>query len=332
MPRHGRLDIKGAVYHVISRGWNRQTLYKDSCDRNEFLRRLAESLNQTGCRCYAWVLMNNHFHLLLSPLQGPLSTLLRKLLTGYAVYFNRRHGRTGYLFQNRYKSILCQKDAYWLELIRYIHLNPVRAGVVGSLEALDRFPWSGHSALMGKGKREWQAVDEVLLHFNQARAKARARYRQYLKEGWEMGKREELTGGGFKRSTGGWEGIKTLGEHVEYWRGDERILGDEQFVKSVLKQGEGQLTLHEKYRRAGWTLERLKQTVCNYLSINAGDIGRRGRGNALSHARSLIAYLGYEKLGIQGKELAQFLGITRSSLTSSIARGRKLAEGKSLID
>ncbi len=112
---------------------------------------------------------------------------MRRLLTGYAVAFNHRHRRIGRLFQNRYKSILCQEDAYFKEFVRYIHLNPVRATLVLTLSDLDRFPYSGHSALLGKKKRPWQDTDYVLRFFGE-------RYRAFVEAGFDQGRRDELSG------------------------------------------------------------------------------------------------------------------------------------------
>ena len=277
MPRHRRLDINGAIYHVISRGWNRMALFKDPPDRVEFLHRLEKGLSQTGCRCYAWVLMTNHFHLLLSPQAVPLSTLMRKVQTGYALYFNRRHHRTGYLFQNRYKSILCEKDDYWLELIRYIHLNPVRAGIIRTLEELNKYPWSGHAVLVGKAQHAWQAQTEVLRYFAAARGKAQMRYCRFIQEGWEMGRKEKLTGGGLMRSAGGWEEVRKARNGGEFQRGDERILGSSEFVEAVLSQSRESLTPQAKYRQVGWDLDRLVQEICTRFCLNPEKIRQRGR-------------------------------------------------------
>jgi len=103
-----------------------------------------------------------HVHLLLRTGAAPLPTLMRRLLTGYAVRFNHRHHRHGLLFQNRYKSVVCQEDLYFTELVRYIHLNPLRAGIVASVPELSRYPYGGHSALLGTTKRPWQATEYVL--------------------------------------------------------------------------------------------------------------------------------------------------------------------------
>ena len=130
MPRLARLDAPGVLHHVIGRGIERKDVFLNSVDRNDFIARLAKLAQDGAMAVYAWSLLPNHFHLLCKTQQLPLSSSMRKLLTGYAVNFNRRHRRYGHLFQNRYKSIVCQEDAYLLELVRYIHLNLVRAGLI----------------------------------------------------------------------------------------------------------------------------------------------------------------------------------------------------------
>ncbi len=136
MPRKSRIDAAGALHHVMVRGIERGTVFRSDTDRNHFLERLGEILGETKTICYAWSLIPNHFHLLLRTGPVPISTVMRRLLTGYALWYNRRHRRHGHLFQNRFKSILCQEDVYFLELVRYIHLNPIRAGLVDDLDEL----------------------------------------------------------------------------------------------------------------------------------------------------------------------------------------------------
>jgi REP element-mobilizing transposase RayT len=143
MPRRARIDAPGALQHIIGRGIQRCRIYRDDSDRQDFLSRLGQILRETRTTCYAWALMPNHFHLLLRTGDVPISTVTKRLLTGYAVRFNRRHRRWGHLFQNRYKSILCQEDAYLLGLVRYIHLNPLRAKLVLSMGDLDRYEFAG---------------------------------------------------------------------------------------------------------------------------------------------------------------------------------------------
>jgi len=152
MPRQPRLDSPGLLQHVMARGIEGRKIFKDDKDRKAFLDRLALILKETQTQCYAWALIPNHFHALLRTGATPLSKVMRRLMTGYAVTFNKRHKRSGHLFQNRYKSIVCEEDPYLLELIRYIHLNPIRAGVVKDLKELDKYPWSGHSAILDNRK------------------------------------------------------------------------------------------------------------------------------------------------------------------------------------
>jgi REP element-mobilizing transposase RayT len=125
MPRKARIDAPGAVHHIIVRGIERGIIFRDDKDRNDFLTRLGKILNETKTPCFAWALIPNHFHLLLKTGSLPVATVMGRLLTGYATSFNRRYHRSGHLFQNRYKSILCQEEAYLKELVRYIHLNPL---------------------------------------------------------------------------------------------------------------------------------------------------------------------------------------------------------------
>ncbi len=138
------------AYFTGARGIERRKIFRDDKDRKSFLDRLAVILEENQTQCYAWALIPNHFHLLLRMGQTPLSKVMRRLMTGYAVSFNRRYKRSGHLFQNRYKSVICEEDPYLLELIRYIHLNPLRAGVIKDLKELDKYPWCGHSTILGR--------------------------------------------------------------------------------------------------------------------------------------------------------------------------------------
>src|SRR5574341_2003038 len=175
MPRGPRLDAPGILHHVMARGIERTLIFRTDDDREDFIRRIAEQAESTGLEVLAWVVLPNHLHLLVRTGRRPLASVMRRLLTGYAGTFNRRHKRHGHLFQNRYKSIVVEEEPYLLELVRYIHLNPIRAGLVRDLGALDRYRWSGHSALLGQRKQPWQACDEVLGQFSATRKVARQR-------------------------------------------------------------------------------------------------------------------------------------------------------------
>ena len=143
MPRQARLDAPGVLHHVMARGIEGTKIFRNRKDREDFLSRLAEIARSGAWVVYAWARMTNHVHLLVRTALQPLSTNMRKLMTGYVVNFNRRHKRVGHLFQNRYKSIVCEEEAYLLELTRYIHLNPLRGGVVVDLAKLKEYPCPG---------------------------------------------------------------------------------------------------------------------------------------------------------------------------------------------
>jgi len=141
MPRKPRVEFPGAFYHVLSRGNNRQEIFLNSSDYQDFLTCLRIIQERYPFTLYAYVLLPNHFHLLLETKEVTLSRIMLSLLTRYVKLFNQRYRRVGHLFQGRYKAILCQKDAYLLELVRYLHLNPVRAKLVNSPS---EWFWSSH--------------------------------------------------------------------------------------------------------------------------------------------------------------------------------------------
>jgi REP element-mobilizing transposase RayT len=323
MPRHKRINLPGGIHHVIVRGHNRQEIFLGERDRHDFLGRLEQALLQTGCQCLAWALLHNHFHLLIRAGSKPLGDLMRKILSGYAVSFNRRHQRGGYLFQNRYKSILCQEESYLLELVRYIHLNPVRSATVKSIEELDRYTWSGHSVLVGHRRRSWQERTAVLSRFGANNQEAIRRYRQFIIDGFQLGKRADLTSGGYIRGRSGWEGANLSHGDEEHMPGNARILGDKQFVTKALQAVEEELSKKTQLAQKGWDLERLVTEVCTMLAVPPIDLQKKGRANNLSLAKGTICFLGYSQLGISGTALADYFNISRASVSKAIHRGEQ---------
>jgi len=311
---------------VIQRGIERGEIFRDEEDREEFVRRLTEGLKQTGHKCYGWVLMPNHFHLLIRTGVRPLSDLMRKLLTGYALYFNKKYKRSGYVYQNRYKSILCQEESYLMELVRYVHLNPIRGKIVKDIEELSKYKWSGHSVIVGKRKAEWQSVGEILERFGKRKGEAIKKYEVFVAKGKGMGRRGDLSGGGLIRSAGGWKEVLELRRSKDKWMGDERILGDGEFVKATLKQTDEQIIRKERLRKEGWEITRLVKKVCELMGVDEKEIQRKSKRSRIANARSLISYFGSRDLGISGIELARYFGITTSSISSAIKRGRIIAE------
>ena len=334
MPRKARIDASGALHHIIARGIDRNTIFQDDFDRKNFIDRLSAILNETKTVCYGWALIPNHFHLLLRTGLAPVATVMRRLLTGYAMSYNRRHQRHGHLFQNRYKSILCQEDTYLLELVRYIHLNPLRAGIVNDLKTLDRFSFAGHSVIMGKRMNSWQDVNGVLCLFDTKVSIARRRYRSYVKKGISDGKRTDLTGGGFIRSAGGWSEAKAMRRAGVYQKGDERILGDGDFVDTVLKAAQEELDKKYSFQAKGFDLDMVVQRVSHLLGIEPKELWKKGKYPQVVQARSLLCYWAVRKLGLRVSELSLKLKLSQPAVSLSVKRGEKIAKEKqySLLD
>jgi len=330
----------------MGRGIERRDIFRDDKDRRYFLSRLAVILDETQTQCYAYALIPNHFHLLLRTGATPLSKVMRRLMTGYAVTFNKRHKRSGHLFQNRYKSIVCEEDAYLLELIRYIHLNPLRARLVKDLKELDKYPWSGHSAIVGHGKNPLipdqatgqkpstnnssakeekslaeKTIEDILLHFGDTVKAARRRYREFVEKGIAQGTRPELQGGGLIRSAGG-EKTGLLGRNKEEReKGDARILGSGDFVGEILQQAEA--TFERKYLPKR-PIEELVEIVAGELGVRPQMICSGNRRKQYTKARSLLAWLAVEEAGHPVSEVARFLGITRMGVQKAVMRGSEL--------
>lgn len=238
---------------------------------------------------------------------------MRSLLTGYAVTFNRRHFRSGHLFQNRYKSIVCKEEPYLLELIRYIHLNPLRAGLVKNLDELAVYPWSGHGVLLGSKVLAGQATNEVLALFGKRVKGARRAYLRFVADGASMGKRPELAGGGLRRSQLQ-EGTATvIGDY------DERILGGGEFVASLREEPR----LSDKLAST-IDLATLQSKLSHYCSVPVEAMSRRGRRNQNSEIRELFCYLAVRELGYSGAKVGTMLGMGSSSVSRATRRGEEL--------
>jgi REP element-mobilizing transposase RayT len=303
------------------RGIEGSKIFRSDNDRNNFLERLGRILQETNTICYAWALIPNHFHLLLRTGPVQISNVMRRLLTGYALWYNRRHRRYGHVFQNRFKSILCQEDSYLLELVRYIHLNPIRAGLVKDLNELSTYPYCGHSVVIGKVKHGWQNVQEVLGMFGCSQGRARRSYRNFVEKGIAEGKRHDLTGGGLLRSAGGWEGVKALREEKVYQRNDERI-----FVGRVLASAEEDMERRYALRARGIDLDSVAARVSELLNIKTEDIWAKGKYQRIVDARSLLCYWAVRELGMPMSTLSLKFGISIPSVSVSVKRGQRIAE------
>jgi YD repeat-containing protein len=321
MPRQPRLDAPETLHHVMVRGLERRVIFRDDQDQADFVARLAALAEQGALTVYAWALLPNHAHLLVRTGTRPLPRSMRRLLTGYAGAFNRRHKRVGHLFQNRYKSIVVEEERYLLELVRYLHLNPLRAGVVKSLAALERYPWTGHSALLGTVPRAWQDTRTVLAQFGPTTARARKAYRALVAAGLPQGRRPDLQGGGLVRSLGGWQAVAALRRGREAYRGDERVLGSSAFVEALQHAAEAA----EAPRGPRLALETLLAGVCRHVGLPREALGGGGRRTAVQQARAGLAYLWVAVLGHPGRPLAPLLGVQPAGVLKAAQRGAREA-------
>ena len=329
MPRIARLDTPGLLHHVMIRGIERRRIFNDDRDRENFIERLSLLLPETTTQCYAWSLLSNHAHFLLKSGPPGIAALMRRLLTGYAVSYNRRHKRHGQLFQNRYKSIICQEDSYLLELVRYIHLNPLRAKTVVDLKELDSYSYCGHSALMGKKKREWQEVEYVLRYFGKRTGESRKKYRSYVEKGISLGRRPELVGGGLIRSLGGWDEVKKMRlSGQDRIKSDQRILGESEFVTDVLSESEKQFSRKYRLKSLGYDFERVLERVSALFQLEKEYISGKGRQRNRVMARDLLCYWSVVELGMPMVDLARKFAITPAAVSCAVQRGEKIAKGR----
>ena len=274
MARKPRVHFPGALYHVISRGNQRQEIFYDDKDWTVCLSYLSECKVRYAIQLYAYALMKNHIHLLLEVSEIPLSRFMQSFLFGYAHYFNRRYGKVGHLFQGRYRAILCDKDAYLLELVRYIHLNPVRAKVVRDPE---RYLWTSHLSYLGKGSQGVMDTEFVLGQFGKNKSVGRRKYREFILEGLESGHQEKF-----------------------YEVKDQRYLGEEKFInriedekrdrKSVVYEIPMEVIVGEVSKACGVTIDRLYS-----LSYE-----RKG-----AHGRGIVGYLARGLAGQMVKDIAE---------------------------
>ena len=323
MPRQARLDVPGTLHHVIIRGIERRQIVDDQKDRSGFVARMGELALKTGTTIYAWALLTNHAHILLRSGPEGLSRFMRRLLTGYSVTYNRRHNRHGHLFQNRYKSIVCDEDSYFQELVRYIHLNPLRAKLVKDMDGLERYPWCGHGVVTGKRKNDWQDRQYVLNSFGSSVRTAIKNYREFVEDGIAAGKRPDLVGGGLIRSLGGWSQVISLRRHGDRELADERILGSGDFVQRVLDEAEEGQKHHFAASQRRQKVREIIIKMCEKEGINPKELQSGSRRRAISDIRSRLAQ---QLVGVHGVPMAMVareLGVSTSAISKIISNERK---------
>ncbi len=273
MARRPRIHFPGALYHVITRGNRRQGIFLDEKDMKKLLAFLAEYKSRYPFRLYAYALMKNHLHLLVEVEEVPLGRIMQTLLFRYTRYFNRRYGKVGHLFQGRYKAIVCDKDAYLLELVRYIHLNPVRAKIVKKPE---EYLWTGHLTYLGRGRDD--LIDEgfVLDQFSENKSWARRRYRQFV-----------------------WEEIPSGHQEKYYKVKDQRYLGEDSFINQIeAERSEPESWVYEV------PLKAISQEVSRVTGITEDRLYSATRDREGARGRGLVAYLAKTVSDYMVKEIA----------------------------
>ncbi len=325
MPRKARIDAPDALHFITIRGIEGLKTFRDDLDLYDFRDRLGVILSDTGTSCFAWAMMPEHAHLLLKTGDTSIATVMRRLLTGYAIHYNRRHGRHGPVFPGRYRSVLCQEEPYLIELVRHIHLNPLRERLVDDLEHLKTYPHAGHGRLAGvRDTPSWQAVDPVLSRLAATPVEARRAYLDHVRRGANQGPRPDLTRGGLVRRFGGWE--PAGGKQG----GDERILGDPDFVRKVLKRSGERLHPRETLARNGMNLDLLAKRAAEAFGVEPVEILRPGKYPRVVQARSVFCYWAVRRLGYTATGLARRLSMTQPAVSVSVRRGQRIAEDRGL--
>jgi hypothetical protein len=266
-----------------------------------------------------WPIHPNHFHLLVRSGAAPLSTLMRRLLTAYAVRFNHRHRRSGHLFQNRFKSIVVEDEPYFLELVRYLHLNPVRARLVPDVDALETYPWTGHATLLGRTHQLGQNIDFVLVQFGRTRAIARQAYVRFVTDGVAQGRRPDLLGGGLRRSLRGCQRLLEVKRGRERWAFDERILGSSDFVLRTIEELPARPAAGSSQ-----AMDALLFSISQKYMISIEEIRSNSHRAPAVVARAAVSYVAIRDLGFTPTAVAAQLGISRRSVARAFERAQQI--------
>ena len=243
---------------------------------------------------------------------------MQRLLGGYAGAFNDRHGRVGYLFQSQFKPIVAEEEPYLLELLRYIHLNPLRAHIVADLDALDRYAWTGHATLLGHHARPWQETDGVLQQFDPAVGPARRAYRAFVADGLAQPE-PDLDGGGLRRSHGVWQVVGKLARGRERWAFDERVLGRSDFVAALTAQSEARHQPAATPVDAADFVGDVLSQVAAQLGLQIAEITTNTRRRAVVRARALVSYAAVRTAGLPARRVAPLLGVSPRTVLDGVA-------------
>jgi REP element-mobilizing transposase RayT len=288
MARPPRLQAPGTFHHLIARGNERREVFRDDADREDYLERIARYRVRFGFRLYAYCLMPNHVHLAVE--QGPasLSAFMHALQSSYTQHFNRRHGRVGHLFQGRYKSFLVDCDRYFVALVRYIHENPVKAGIVREARL---YRWSSERYFRYGTDAPWLDLERALELLGPNRREGMRRYRELM-----------------NRS-------ETLSAYDALQIYERSIKADQDFAREALQQ-----VSVPRRRSRDWTAEAVARAVAASAGLTLEDLTGSSRRRGVSRSRVISAYLGREQLGIPVAETARLFRRNETSLAHSVQR------------
>ncbi len=294
MARKPRIQFDGAFYHVITRGNQRQKIFRDEKDYRQYLEILARYKDLYKYRLYAYVLMNNHVHLLIETRETPLSKILQGINQSYTVRFNKRYKTVGHLFQGRYKAILCDRDSYLLSLVKYIHLNPVRARLIKTPE---EYPWSSHPAYIKAVRKSIVDEEQVLRMFSEDKGGARRLYQAYVSDRIAV-KKEDIYG--------------TI---------DKRILGDERFAATVMGKCEASIELGRKEKE--YSLATMAAAIGMTFGVTLTQMRQKGKDRVITHGRKLLSLVAHE-YGYRGREIAEYMRKDPALITRHIKEKEEL--------
>jgi REP element-mobilizing transposase RayT/transposase-like protein len=323
MPRQARLDIPGTLHHVIIRCTEKQKIVKDRSDRQRFLKQIGDIAVESKTVIYAWAILPNQVHILLRSGPEGLAPYMRRLLTSHAVAYNRRHRRHGSLFQERYKSTVCEEKLFFRQLVCYIHLRPLKERIVRTITELNKHPWCGHAAVLGDADYAWHDRAYVLQWFGKRPAEAKKAYRSFLREGAKGDDWPEFTGGGLLRSVGGWDEVKALRKKKRRMVSDARILGSNAFVKKILKRAQKSGRPRIKGAQLRRKIETTIRQTCKKAGVTVAELQAGSRRGIIPAIRLQLAQRLTKEMDVTLVDASRHLGVTPSALSKALTRSRK---------
>jgi len=319
-----RLDWEDALHHIMVRGIDGKGIFLEESDKSDLIARFDELVLEMDVNIYAWVIMPNHFHLLVRTGNEPIYRFMHRLLTGYAVSYNLRNDRKGYVFQGRFKSILVQEEMYFLNLMKYIHLNPLKAGLVTDFQELQEYRWCGHASILGVHKYLWHNRLYALSKFGRSTCDSISRYMKYVSEEISNKTMDELHSGTYIL---GKQGICDLTQesYSDNCRGCVRVLGDKEFAASTmnkLKQMGNRIVRDREETHK--EIAELFTWVTENMGFSTQMILGSTRNPELSNSRALIAWVLSDHLGLSQSDCSGILKMSRSGIRKAISKGKRI--------